>query len=285
MDYKSQISCEVFRFYWVVSVFLIYFLWIVIRGASLRCCWLLNLNHLQTLTESIFLFRSPPGRSHWERLHGRPDAQDHRFRLGERVAQNYQNEHGGHLRLDGPRSYQVLHVFKRKRRLEVSAGRRVDTGTLFILIVATPFGQQSCLPGLQTFWGHYVRSCFLGVYEKPIHAIHSVFRCIEGTPFSESASCFIFYFSLPNRLSAVSISQRHLLQPSVFYPQQKPTWAHLQQSPRAQDLDSVKKKKKKNSKKRASAGGWQGRHVRGDDDRLGASRQARFLRTHSVWKL
>lgn len=85
---------------------------------------------------------------------------------------------------------------------------------------------------------------------------------------------FFSFFFRPKGLSAVSISPRHLPQPSVFYPQQQPTRAHLQNEI-----------KKKSPKKRASSGGWQDRRARGDDDHLGASCQARFLRTRSVWKL
>lgn len=54
-------------------------------------------------------------------MYGRFDAEDHRLWPGEGVAQDYQDEHRRHLRLDGPRGHQVLHLLQGQRRLEVSA--------------------------------------------------------------------------------------------------------------------------------------------------------------------
>lgn len=53
-------------------------------------------------------------------MYGRYDAEDHRFRAGQRMAQDHQDEHSGDLRLDGPRSDQVLNLLQGQRRLEVS---------------------------------------------------------------------------------------------------------------------------------------------------------------------
>ena len=52
--------------------------------------------------------------------HLQQDTEDYRLRLGERMAQDYQDERSGHVRLDGPGSYQVFFVFQGKRHLEVS---------------------------------------------------------------------------------------------------------------------------------------------------------------------
>ncbi len=54
-------------------------------------------------------------------MYGGFDVEDHRLRPGERVAQDHQDEHRWHLRLDGPRGHQVIHLLKGQRRLEVSA--------------------------------------------------------------------------------------------------------------------------------------------------------------------
>lgn len=64
---------------------------------------------------------SPSCWAHREWMYGRYDAEDHRFRAGQRMAQDHQDEHSGDLRLDGPRSHQVLNLLQGQRRLEVSA--------------------------------------------------------------------------------------------------------------------------------------------------------------------
>lgn len=91
-----------------------------------------HLQPFQTLSKSdLFFFSlslptvlpssSPPGWAHREWMYGRFDVEDHRLRPGERVAQDHQDEHGRHLRLDGPWGHQVLHLLQGQRRLEVSA--------------------------------------------------------------------------------------------------------------------------------------------------------------------
>lgn len=53
-------------------------------------------------------------------MYGGFDPEDHGLRPGKRVAQDHQDEHRRHLRLDGPRGHQVLHLLEGQRRLEVS---------------------------------------------------------------------------------------------------------------------------------------------------------------------
>lgn len=76
-----------------------------------------------------FLPPSPPGRAHRERMYGRLDVEDHWLRPGERVAQDHQDEHSRHLRLDGPRGHQVLHLLQGQRRLEVSLCAWMECGS------------------------------------------------------------------------------------------------------------------------------------------------------------
>lgn len=52
-------------------------------------------------------------------MYGGFDTEDHRLWPGERVAQDHQDEHRGHLRLDGPRGHQALPLLQEQRRVEV----------------------------------------------------------------------------------------------------------------------------------------------------------------------
>lgn len=52
-------------------------------------------------------------------MYGRDNPEDHRLWPGAGVAQHHQDEHGGHLRLDGAGGHQVLHLLQGQRRLEV----------------------------------------------------------------------------------------------------------------------------------------------------------------------
>ncbi len=54
-------------------------------------------------------------------MYGECDVEDHRLWPSERVAQDHQDERRRHLRLDGPRGHQVLHLLQGQRRLEVSS--------------------------------------------------------------------------------------------------------------------------------------------------------------------
>ena len=136
-----------------ISHAMMHFIWTRARGLFNHCStkhWSLTF----CLSFSSFCLLVPPscspsGSAHRERVHGGPDVEDHRFRPGERVAQDHEDEHRRHLRLDGPRGHQVLDLLQGQWCLEVSVCVCVSNSVLRLL---TPVLQSLSKAGVVIQW-------------------------------------------------------------------------------------------------------------------------------------